>query len=322
MKRPRQKGRGVLLLVAALALAAVGCGGDRQIGARSDADAAPDTRIVKHAMGETEVPAEPKRVVVLDTGELDSVTALGVVPVGGVTALPELPILQYLQDDAAGMDIVGTIEEPDLEAVAALQPDLILSSKLRHEKIYDELSQIAPTVFTETVGVVWKENFLVHAEALGKRAEAEDMLEAYEERAAALGERITETFGGNKPTVSIVRFLPGETRIYLSESFVGTILEDVGLPRPKAQRKKDFALYPSEEQIGLMEGDLLFYTHYGPEQKTTLAKITANPLWKNLDAVKKGRAYEVPEDHWMLGIGIQAANLVLDDLTSLLVENG
>jgi iron complex transport system substrate-binding protein len=308
----------VALVCALGAVVAVACGGEQGGTPPATEEEAP-TRVVQHAMGETRVPADPQRVVVLDTGELDSATALGVVPVGGVTALPELPILEYLQDEARGMEIVGTIEEPDLEAVAALQPDLILSSKLRHEKIYDELSQIAPTVFTETVGVVWKQNFLLHAEALGKRSEAEAMLRSYEQRTADLGERLTEKFGGDKPSVSIVRFLPGETRIYLSESFIGTILEDVGLPRPPSQRKKDFALYPSEEQISQMGADLIFYTHYGPKGKTTLPQITSNPLWQRLEAVQQGRAYAVAEDHWMLGIGIQAANLVLDDLERLLL---
>jgi iron complex transport system substrate-binding protein len=306
-------------LIALVALLGASCGEGGTVSPTTPANEAPATRTIQHAMGETEVSGEPQRVVVLDTGELDSAIALGVIPVGGVTALPELPVLEYLKDEAQGMEIVGTIEEPNLEAVAALQPDLILSSKLRHEKIYDELSQIAPTVFTETVGVVWKENFLAHAEALGKLDEAEAMLAAYEKRAAELGERITETFGGQKPAISIVRFLPGETRIYLSETFIGTILQDVALPRPKPQRKKDFALYPSEEQIGLMDGDLLFYTHYGPEGKTTLPDVSGNPLWHGLDAVEEGRAYEVPEDHWMLGIGIRAAGLVLDDLERLVL---
>jgi iron complex transport system substrate-binding protein len=316
----RTKASPAVLLLLAAALMATACGGQDPAAGGSEAASSPAApRVVEHHQGSTEVPGEPQRVVVLDTGELDSATTLGFTPVGGVTALPELPVLEYLQDEVPDMEIVGTIEEPDLEAVAALQPDLILSSTLRHEKIYDELSQIAPTVFTETVGVVWKENFLVHAEALGKRSEAEEMLAAYEQRAAELGEKIAGSFGGDKPTVSVVRFLPGETRIYLSESFIGTILEDVGLPRPKTQQKKDFALYPSEEQISLMDGDLIFFTHYGPEDKTTLPEITSNPLWRNLDAVKNDRAHGVPEDHWMLGIGIRAANLVLDDLEELLL---
>lgn len=153
--------RPTMPLVVLIALATTGCGGPEPTSPAASVGDAPATRIVEHAMGATEVPAEPQRVVVLDTGELDSATALDVAPVGGVTALPGLPILEYLQTAAASMEVVGTIEEPDLEAVAALEPDLILSSELRHEKIYDELSQIAPTVFTETVGVTWKENFLI-----------------------------------------------------------------------------------------------------------------------------------------------------------------
>jgi hypothetical protein len=48
--------------------------------------------------------------------------------------------------------IVGSIAEPDLEWIVGLQPDLILSNKLRHEKTYDRFAAIAPTVFGERAG--------------------------------------------------------------------------------------------------------------------------------------------------------------------------
>ncbi|MCG8352286.1 MAG: iron-siderophore ABC transporter substrate-binding protein, partial [Chloroflexales bacterium] len=146
-----------------------------------------ETRTIRHAMGETEVQDSPQRVVVLDTGELDSVLALGITPVGAVTAIAKDGVFpNYLQDRIANIELVGTTQEPNLEKIAALQPDLILSSKLRHEEIYDELSQIAPTVFSEAVGVVWKENLLLNAEALGKKAEAEQLLADYQARLEAL----------------------------------------------------------------------------------------------------------------------------------------
>src|SRR3712207_1306547 len=133
------------------------------------------TRTVTHAMGTTDVPANPQRVVVLDTGELDSALALGVTPVGAVTAFADGEFPAYLSDHVASIQKVGTIAEPNLEAIVALNPDLIISSKLRHEDIYPQLSQIAPTVFAERVGVVWKDNFKLHAEALGKTAEAQQV---------------------------------------------------------------------------------------------------------------------------------------------------
>jgi iron complex transport system substrate-binding protein len=313
-----------LALAALVFVASAGCGGgaDDQAAETKAATtvAEPAVRPVEHAMGATEITGEPERIVGLDYDVLDTVTALGYEPVGGTEAIAGLGIPEYLRGQVSGMELVGTIEEPSLEAIAALQPDLILSSKVRHEQIYDELSAIAPTVFAEDVGPTWKENVLVYGEALGKRQEAETLLAEYERRAAELGERIQEAFGGQKPTISVVRFLPGETRIYTKDNFIGSILEDVGLPRPKPQDVDEFALYPSEEQIGLMAGDVIFYTHYGPEAETTLPQVTSNPLWKNLEAVRQGRAYNVPEDHWIVGIGVQAASLVLDDLERILLE--
>jgi iron complex transport system substrate-binding protein len=296
-------------------LAAAGCGGSGDETADENAG-----RTVTHAMGTAEISGEPERIVGLDYDVLDTLTALGLEPAGGSEAIAGFGIPAYLRDQVGGMKLVGTIEEPSLEAIAALDPDLIISSKVRHEQIYDELSAIAPTVFAENVGATWKQNVPLYGEAVSKRDEAEQLLADYEERAAELGERIADKFGGRKPSISVVRFLPGETRIYQKDNFIGSILEDVGLPRPKPQDVDEFALYPSAEQIGLMAADVVFYTHYGPEAETTLPQVTSNPLWKNLEAVREGRAYNVPEDHWIVGIGVQAANLVLDDLEKLLLE--
>lgn len=271
---------------------------------------------IQHAMGETTIPAAPERVVVLDTGELDSVTALGITPVGAVRAPVEDGLLSYLKDATQGTELVGTISEPDLELIAALKPDLILSSKLRHEAIYDALLQIAPTVFTETVGVTWEDNFLVDAEALGKRAEAEAMLAGYHERAEALGASLAEP----KPKISLVRFMPEQIRLYQNASFIGTILKAVGLPRPESQDVDEFALVVSAEQVNLMEGDFIFVAHYGPAEETARSAVVDGALWQSLGAVQEGRVYDVPDDTWMLGIGIQAANIVLDDLEQYLAD--
>jgi iron complex transport system substrate-binding protein len=267
-------------------------------------------------MGETEVPENPERVVVLDTGELDSAMTLGIKPVGAVEAIEGGGYPSYLEGTEE-IENVGTTEQPNLETIATLEPDLILSSKLRHEAIYDELSQIAPTVFTETTGVTWKENFEVHAEALN-RAEEGDMVE--KEYQARIDE-FRQAMGDNPPEVSVVRFLSGDTRIYQKESFIGTILEDAGLPRPPSRDVEDFAIMnASAEYIPEMGGDVIFVTTYGPEEESTKQEITSDPLWQQLEAVQQGRVYEVSDDLWMLGIGYTAANGVVDDLTRYLVE--
>jgi len=71
-----------------------------------------------------------------------------------------------------------------------------------------------------------------------------------------------------------------------------------------------------------MGGDVIFVTAYGPEDETPLREITSDPLWRQLDAVQQGRAYEVSDDLWMLGIGYTAANGVVQDLTRYLAGGG
>ncbi len=309
----------VLVLLTAVLSALAGCGGagggaENGGGAGREKEAA--GRVIEHAMGETEVAEKPERVVVLDTGELDSAMTLGVTPVGAVEAVERLGYPSYL-DGTDEIENVGTIEQPNLEKIASLDPDLILSSKLRHEAIYGQLSKIAPTVFTESTGVTWKENFEVHAEALGRTEEAGTVKKEYQARVDEFGQAI----GDNPPEVSVVRFLPGDTRIYQKESFIGTVLEDAGLPRPESQDVEDFAIMnASAELIPEMGGDVIFVATYGPEEESTKQEITNDPLWQQLAAVQQGRVYEVSDDLWMLGIGYMAANGVVDDLTKYLVE--
>ncbi|GIV97594.1 MAG: iron siderophore-binding protein [Herpetosiphonaceae bacterium] len=305
-----------IVLLAGLVLS--GCGAadspaasDPQSSA-AQADQSQAERIIQHAMGETKVPAQPQRVVVLDTGELDSALALGVKPVGAVSAFADGEFPAYLRDQTEGIKNVGTIQEPNLEAILALKPDLILSSKLRHEAIYEQLSKIAPTVFTESVGVTWKENFKLHAEALGKTAEYERLMQQYNDRMAEfrqkMGDQLAET------EVSVVRFLPGQVRIYMNASFIGTVIKDAGLPRPAVQNKDVFMEEGTKERIPDFDADVMFVTTYGPAEKTDLAAYKNDPLWSQLSVVRNGKVYEVDDSYWMLGIGIQAAQKVQDDL--------
>lgn len=226
-------------------------------------------------------------------------------------------LVSYLEDELAETEPVGTIGEPNLEAIAALQPDLILSNTVRHEDLYDQLSQIAPTVFAGDVGDTWKETLRLAGDALGLREKADALIADYEERAAAVGESVT---GGDpaSTTVSVVRFLPGQIRLYGKASFIGTVLADAGFGRPESQQVDDTFVEVSPEQISLADGDVIFTTTYGDPAETAVADVTNGELWKGLGAVQAGTVHEVPDDVWMLGIGVTAANLVLDDIEATL----
>lgn len=307
-----------MLAAALAALMLGGCGEDEGDAGQAAGAATPSQeRTITHAMGSTKVPAEAKRVVVLDTGELDSVVALGVKPVGAVEAVAGAGYPDYLAAQVEGVPKVGTIEQPNIEAIAALNPDLILSSKVRHEAIYDQLSRIAPTVFTEEVGVTWKENFALHAEALGKADRGRELDAEYAEGVqrlrGALGERVTDT------SVSVVRSVGDEVRIYLKGNFLGTILEDAGLPRPESQDDPEFSATATPERIPDLDADVMFLSRFGDDHRL-LSRLTGSRLWPRLGVVEEDRVFEVSDDLWFLGIGNLAARRVVADLQRLLVE--
>ncbi|MDI5940844.1 ABC transporter substrate-binding protein [Micromonospora sp. PTRAS2] len=274
------------------------------------------TREITHAMGTTKVPAEPKRVVVLDTDKIDTALSLGVTPVGAATAGEARSWPTYFgEEKLTGIKEVGVLTEPDLEAINALKPDLILGSKFRQEKFYDELAAIAPTVFTEKVGITWKENFLLDGQALGKEQQAKDLLAAYEKRAKDFGAKLGDAADR---TVSIVRFIPGAIRVYGPDSFSGIVVGDTGLGRPERQQlagkeDKRFDLV-SAERVNEVDADVIFVTAYGEKAAAEQATVTGGTLWKGLSAVKAGRAHVVSDETWMTGIGVGAANKIIDDL--------
>jgi len=276
------------------------------------------TRTVRHAMGETIVPAAPRRVVTLDIGELDAALTLGITPVGSVTTFDDGKFPAYLGDATDGITVVGTIGEANLEQIVALKPDLILSSKSRDEDKYELLSQIAPTVLAERLGDSWKENFSLYAEALGKADQGAALLAAYQQRLAALPELL-----GVQPqtlSVSIVRFVEGgQTRVYHPGSFVGSILADAGFGRPQAQLQSgEVWTEASKELIEELDGDVIFYGVYGAESDSPLAEYQNDPLWQQLRAVKNERVYPVPDEYWFVALGLTAANRVLDDIEAKL----
>lgn len=331
MYRTFKRPFGLLMLLLILMLALVACGGNE--GTQQESQSPNQTnestndsaqakepaqeRVVKHAMGETKVPVNPERIVVLDNGALDNLLALNVKPTGAATVSLDEPFFSYLLDQTEGIEKVGTIDEPNLESIAAVKPDLILGSKDTHEAIYDKLTQIAPTVFTETLGVDWKGNLKIHAEALGKTDEANKLISDYEKRMdefkTKMGDKLAKT------EISILRPRADHVRIYLSESYSGQFIEEIGFPRPAAQQEKDFAKKATEEQIADLDGDVIFWFSRDTENILN-TKLKNNPLWSTLKAVKENNVYEVSTETWLSGMGIQSRNLMLDDLFKYLIK--
>ncbi|MBB6568011.1 iron-siderophore ABC transporter substrate-binding protein [Kribbella sandramycini] len=279
----------------------------------SDAQPGVFPRTVKHALGEAKLDKKPEKIVVLDSGELDDVLALGITPVGMATNTGQNGVPSYLADKAQGIKTVGGVSDLNLEAIANLKPDLILGSKLRANDLFDKLNEIAPTVMSIRPGFPWKENFLLVADAVGEEDKATQILNDYQKRADEVKGKVE-----GAPTISLVRFRPAEIRLYGNLSFIGVILKDVGLPRPKVQDVQELAVEVSEENIGQADGDWIFYSSFGPITGTAESKVVNGNLWKALPAVKAGQAERVNDEVWFLGLGPLGAMDTLTDLEKLL----
>jgi iron complex transport system substrate-binding protein len=275
--------------------------------------------MVRHALGETCVPNQPQRVVTLSVPTLGDAIALGVKPIATTVYFDEPP--PYLAEHLDSIQILGKEEQPSLEKIVALKPDLIIGIKYSTEAIYSQLSQIAPTVADDWDGYPsWRGHFDFVANVLGKTDLAQQVWSRYYQRIESL-KTVLEKNQQN-PEISFVHTCCGTIDLDLKNSFNGSILADAGLRRPSAQAVPvDGGLVKlSEERLMDIDGDVLFVAADGAEAAQTITELKQNPLWQKLRAVQNDRVYPVNYPTWRGGNPL-AADGVIDDLFTYLVED-
>lgn len=309
------KVRSILSLLLISTLLFLAACGNKEEKKESGNDGKEETYTVEHAMGTTEIKGTPKKVVILTNEGTEALLSMGVTPVGAVQSWTGDPWYDHIADKMKDVEVVGTESELNVEAIAKLQPDLIIGNKMRQEEQYNQLKEIAPTVMAETLRGNWKENFELYAKALNKEEKGQEVLAAYDQRIEDLKSKLGDKVNQK---VSMVRFLAGDVRIYHKDSFSGVILDQLGFARPEGQNVEDFAEKGvTKERIPAMDGDVLFYFTYetGDGEANKLAEEWINdPLFQNLEAAKQDKVHEVNDAIWNTAGGVIAANEMLDDI--------
>lgn len=323
----------VIILLLSFTLVLTGCGSKTNKSGTGDPspsegntaatkDSAKDeVRTIEHAMGRTEnIPAHPQRVVVLTNEGTEALLALGVKPIGAVKSWTGDPWYDHIKDQMEGVTMVGLESQVNIEAIAALKPDLIIGNKMRQEEIYSQLSSIAPTVFADTLRGAWKINFDLYAKALNKEEEGKAVMAKFDHKIDDLRNQLGDKINTE---VSVIRYMAGKTRIYYKDTFLGIILDQIGLKRPEAQNKDTFADEITRERIPEMEGDILFYFSYETgdgEASKQEEEWLKDPLFQNLKVVKNGKAFKVDDAIWNTAGGAIAADLLVDQLKDFLLN--
>lgn len=263
--------------------------------------------------GDVTVDEQPERVVALGWGDAETALALGIQPVGASDWLAfggsgVGPWAEDLYDSAP--ELIETLE-PSYEAVAALEPDLILDVKSSgDQERYDQLSQIAPTVgipegkhsFLTSID----EQVTLISSALGVPEQGKQLLEDLEGRFA-------ETAGAHPEfqdkTVSVAALSSGGWGAYIAESERVMFMQRLGFtqnPEIEELTPEGFSVSLPEEQLGLLEADLIVVFPIG----VSASDVTGQALFEQLPAVQDGRAIVFDEDDEAIRLAY-SANTVL-----------
>ena len=234
--------------------------------AMSDAS---QTRTVTDASGqEVTLPSHPSRVVTLSEPTTDNALALGVTPIGVVSGRGQQTVPNYLVDRAGDIPILGSIGTPNLEAIGAAHPDLILvdgtSVKNNDTETLNALSQIAPVFFTTQKGGDWRETFTLTADALGLADQAETKLAEFDQHVASVSARLKDA-GYLDQTYSVVRWQGDSAGLILKELPAGQALTALGMKRPANQDRdgEGHSEPVSLENIDQIDADWIFFGTLG-----------------------------------------------------------
>ncbi|WP_457149329.1 iron-siderophore ABC transporter substrate-binding protein [Mycobacterium sp. URHB0021] len=284
-------------------------------------DPGPPDREVRHAAGTTQVRADPQRIVVLSGDQLDALCALGLQSRIVAAALPDGSSSQpsYLGKVIHDVPGAGTRTAPDLDAIRAADPDLILGSQALTPDAFGGLSAIAPTVFTGPAGAAWRDDLRTVGAATGRLDAANGLVDGFEQAADKTG-------ADNDAThfqVSVVQLTDTTMRVYGADNFPGSVMAAVGVDRPASQRFTD----KPYSEIGITDedlrnspdfssadGDILYISFDSPAARDRARVVLESQAWRKLSANRDNRVFAVNNEVWQTGEGIVAARGILADL--------
>lgn len=294
-------------------LVLAGCGtvgGDEPNENDKKDEASGDTITVKHEMGETEVPANPKKIVALEFSYVDALATLGISPVGIADDNDESRIIKPIREKIDDYTSVGTRKQPSMEIISSLKPDLIIADLQRHKDVYEQLSKIAPTIMLNSLAADYGqilEGFEKIAYTVGKEEKGKAVLAAHKKRMEEIKAEVPED--EDRTVLPAVVTADGFFAHNVA-SYTGTLLESIGL-KNAIQDGSDRYNKINLEQIVKFNPDVLFLMQSSDE--TIVDQWKDNPLWQNISAVKNDQVYTVDQNTWSRFRGLISSEAILEE---------
>ena len=272
-------------------------------------------KTIVHDFGTTELKKVPKRIVILDNLYGEILNPLDITPVGATTGQAdsqEFSTLFKKQYKDAKVVSVGWQGSPDLDKIAELKPDLILMTG-EQEDLYEELSEIAPTVGYQ---INTDENWDYHepslkvAEIFDKRDEMKKDLDRVDAREAVFAENVKAKFGNQK--LMYLRVTDNDIRYYAYGHF-GYLYDTYHFNRAETFNPDDMFQVIDPDKLKDINPDLLIVQ--ADSQELLENKLKNNPVWSSLKAVQNNKVIYADYSTYMLGFGIVSQEAIMKQIS-------
>ena len=256
----------------------------------------------------------PKRVVVLEFSLLDEVLALGIKPIGiASNETQEGSNPEYLISQIKGITSVGTRQQPNLERILALKPDLIIADDNFQLPIANKLKEIAPTIMMNgNLGQPQQQmkNVLALGKIFNKETKAKQLVAQFEKiyhQAKKIGQ-------AHPATVMAGFAQPNGIFMALTQNATTTgIFHALGKENLVKQYSANQVVPVTVEKMLAENPDIIVLLVTNTENGKEIAEhFTHNPLWPELKAVKNHHVYIMSRNLWAIDHGIEAMTLMLN----------
>ena len=295
----------------------VGCASN---GTANEDKTTENTVTVTDVRGDVEIPADPQRIVDL-SGNSDILSILGydVVGTANSDAYDYTKFPSYLEETLKGAEILGYSMQDtmDVEAVMNLNPDLIVISTVQ-EKMYDALSEIAPTVMIQLEALDWKEDVKAFAKVFNKEDVANEWIANYENKAKEAGDKIKAEYGEDTTYLSFLAS-GGQFFVFDGAGFGDVLYNDMGLAKPAGMPEQTDISLPvvTYEGLAAIQSDYIFVIATDED----LAQLEANSIWNNLPAVKNGNVVVLESSpYFNQGYSSIGREILVDEIGDMLNE--
>ena len=279
---------------------------------------------------EVELDEPAERVAVLEWQQTEDLLSLCVNPVavadvegyGTWVSSEELP---------DGTTDVGTRGEPNLEALFATDPDLVVvEAYTAEDEILQQLAKydvpVLATKGADTADPIanMKSTFELIAQATGREERADEVLEEFDATLRDAKERVAETDAADTEFVYFDAYLDGANvtiRPFGQGSLMGELGEELGLTNAwTGEVDPAYGLGQTDVEGMTKVGDATFF-HTGTTDPTgdVDGALAENKVWQQVPAVAEDRSYAFPEGVWTFG-GPASASQAVEAYVDLLTE--